>query len=65
MKLFHIHKWKYYRKLVTIKGFKNRQPFQVSIQIRECKTCNKKQHHMMPTCSNKHYNWKNIENNIL
>jgi hypothetical protein len=61
LKLLHIHRWRYFRELHTIKGLRNRPDFKMSIPMRECKGCGKRQHHMMPTCGGMDYNWKDAK----
>lgn len=53
------HRWKYYRETHVITGMPGgRNCLTMTIDMRECKICGRREHHMMPKRNGRRNNWK-------
>lgn len=58
---FGFHRWKFYSKRVKLKEPNIIRRNSMSVPLRECKGCNKLEHHLAPTMNGSALFWKDGE----
>ncbi len=56
-----LHNYVYYTEIHKCESDILKHIKELSVPIRECKRCNKRDHHMMPRLNGGYYNWKEFK----